>query len=215
MKKIIEFQKESGLAADGIIGAMTLNALGNRLGLSKIRLSNFMGQLHHETGGFKYDTESLNYSVTGLKKTFSYYRSHPMEAWADGRSLIHKADQETIANKVYWDNNRERSHWLGNKSWGDGWKFRGRGAIQITGRYNYADFQNYVGYDLMLYPDKVATDLYWESALWFFEKKSLWKLADSSTIKSITQLTKAINGGLNGIDDRIRMTRYYANLLGV
>ena len=185
MKKIIEFQKESGLAADGIIGAMTLNALGNRLGLSKIRLSNFMGQLHHETGGFKYDTESLNYSVTGLKKTFSYYRSHPMEAWADGRSLIHKADQETIANKVYWDNNRERSHWLGNKSWGDGWKFRGRGAI------------------------------YWESALWFFEKKSLWKLADSSTIKSITQLTKAINGGLNGIDDRIRMTRYYANLLGV
>lgn len=213
MKKIIEFQKDAGLVPDGIIGPNTLGALGKRLGISDVQLANFMGQLHHETGGFKYDTENLNYSVTGLIKTFSYYRNHKGEAWEDGRSLIKKADQETIANKVYWDVNRSRSHWLGNKSWGDGWKYRGRGAIQITGRYNYASFENYVGYDLIEYPERVAKELYWECALWFFEKNKLWTLADKMTVKSMSDLTRSINGGYNGVEDRIRMTRYYYYIL--
>lgn len=215
MKKIIEFQREVGLKDDGIIGPMTLNALQSRLNISKVQLANFMGQLHHESNGFKSDTESLNYSVARLINTFFYYNRNKGQAFTDGRRWLHPADQETIANKVYWDVNREKRHWLGNKDWGDGWKFRGRGAIQITGRYNYAQFETYVGYDLMDHPEKVATDLYWECALWYFEKNRLWGISERLTRESIAQLTTAINGGLLGLEERIRMTRYYANILKV
>lgn len=215
MKKIIEFQKSKGLTQDGIIGPKTLEAFKQHLNINSIELANFLGQLYHETGGFKYDTESLNYSVQGLIKTFNYYKRNQVEAWKDGRFLTRSANQVEIANKVYWDVNRDKSHWLGNKIYGDGWKYRGRGAIMITGRYNYAAFENYIGYNILEHPALVSDYLYWESALWFFEKNYLWVLANDNSIKSITELTRRINGGLNGIDERIRMTRYYSRILGV
>lgn len=213
MVKITEFQKENHLVPDGIIGVKTLSKLGDHIGIYGVELANFMGQLHHETGGFKYDTETMNYSASRLKVIFSYYKNNPQEADKDGRTIFHKADQETIANKVYWDQNRSRSHWLGNKDWGDGWNFRGRGAIQTTGRWNYSELENFVGDDLMNNPSLVATKYYWESALYFFNAHKLWKYAQDTTIKSITELTGKINGGLNGLDERVRLTRYYNYLL--
>jgi putative chitinase len=215
MKKIKEFQQEYGLVSDGIIGPITLRAMQSKIGVSDVQIANFMGQLHHETGGFKHDTESLNYSATGLISTFSYYRSHKMEAWKDGRTLLHKADQETIANKVYWDVNRSSGYLLGNKLWGDGWKYRGRGAIMITGKYNYRGFNNWIGYGVLENPEIASTELYWESAMWYFEKNKLWGLSEKMTFKSMSDLTRGIQGGLRGLDERIRMTRYYAKMLGV
>ena len=213
MKKIIEFQLSQGLLADGIIGPNTLKAFKSYLDLNEIELANFLGQLHHETGGFKYDTESLNYSVRGLINTFSYYKKNQREAWKDGRFLTRSANQMVIANKVYHDGNRDEKHKLGNKVIGDGWRYRGRGSIMITGRYNYASLQNYIGYDVINNPELVATQFYWESALWFFRVNFLWRLAVQDSVASITELTKNINGGLNGLDERIRMTRYYLRIL--
>lgn len=215
MKKIIEFQKSEGLVPDGLIGINTLNKFKNKLLLSNIQLANFLGQLTHETNGFKSDTESLNYSVNGLINTFGYYRNHRNEAYNDGRIyLIKKANQEVIANKVYWDENRTPSHKLGNKNWGDGWKYRGRGAIQLTGYYNYSRFAIWQGdLDIIDNPDLVASKYYWESAIFFFNSNKLWSKCNDVSINSITSLARAINGGINGLEERIVKTRYYYNLL--
>lgn len=213
MRKIREFQKDNGLDPDGVIGRNTLGAMSLVWGLSGNRLGNFLGQTHHESAGFSKDVESLNYSATGLKNTFAYYKKYSAEANIDGRTLFHKADQETIANKVYWDRNRSATHRLGNKSWGDGWRFRGRGPLQITGRYNYAKLENFVGYDVLQHPERVSDQLYWESGMWFFSENNLWELADGDSINSISKLSVRINGGLNGLDDRIRWTRYYIRLI--
>lgn len=214
MKKIVEFQAEKGLHPDGIIGRNTLNKFKETLLLSNVQLAHFLGQLHHETGGFKHDTENLNYTVQGLINTFSYYQRNVSEAKSDGRTWYRKANQETIANKVYWDENRSRSHWLGNKNWGDGWKYRGRGAIQLTGYYNYEAFAIWMGdWDILDHPDKVAKEHYWMSAIYFFNQKELWGIAKDVSIKTISEVTKKINGGYNGLQDRIRYTQYYYQLL--
>ena len=213
MRKIKEFQSDNGLVPDGVIGPNTLNAMKSRWGLSNNRLGNFLGQAHHESAGFTRDTESLNYTPSGLRKTFSYYKKYSAEASSDGRTIFHKADQETIANKVYWDKNRSRVYWLGNKKWGEGWDFRGRGPIQITGRYNYARFENYVGYDIMSCPERLAGDLYWESGLWFFLDNDLWDLAEGDSVSTISKLSIKINGGLNGLDDRIRLSQHYIRMI--
>ncbi|WP_291866672.1 peptidoglycan-binding protein [Maribacter sp.] len=212
MRKIVEFQKENGLVPDGIIGKNTLKAFQAQFGVSKIQLAHFLGQLHHETNGFKYDTENLNYSAIGLIKTFSYYRKNKVQAYQDGRTWGHKANQEKIANKVYWDKNRNPSHQLGNTNYGDGWKYRGRGAIQLTGLFNYKKFAKWIkDVTILENPEKVAYSFYFTSAKYFFEENKLWNLANNINRDSIVKITKAINGGLNGIEERIRMTRYYYN----
>lgn len=214
MKKIIEFQESQGLVPDGIIGIKTLLKMkAVFLIFTDIQLANFMGQLHHETSGFTKDTESFNYSVQGLKNTFSFYRRFPNLAWEHGRTWIKKADQEAIANNVYYDGNRDRKYKLGNTSWGDGWKFRGRGAIMVTGKTNYIEFGKYLGVFLVNFPEDVATKYYWKSALWYFDTRKLWGIANSINVKSITELTKRINGGLNGLEDRIKWTKHYYQIL--
>ena len=214
MRKIIEFQENEGLAPDGLVGIKTLSKFKERFLLSNIQLANFLGQLHHETGGFKYDTESLNYSVQGLIDTFSYYQKNRNEASNDGRTWFRKANQETIANKVYWDENRSPSHYLGNKKWGDGWKYRGRGAIQLTGYYNYQRFAIWQG-DLNIQdnPEEVASKYYWESAIFFFNSNKLWNYCNDISLDSIRRLTRRINGGFNGFEDRAKMTRHYYKIL--
>lgn len=214
MKKIIEFQNNNGLAPDGIIGIKTLSKLREVLKIeTDIQLANFMGQLHHETAGFKYDVESLNYSAEALIKTFSFYKENPVLAFRHGRSGNEAADQEAIANNVYYDGNRGIRFKLGNKTWGDGWKFRGRGSIMVTGKSNYIDFGKYLGVDLVLFPEQVSTKYYWDCGLWYFGKRKLWRLSNSINIKSITELTKRINGGLNGLEDRIKWTKHYYDIL--
>ncbi|AGO47403.1 lysozyme [Cellulophaga phage phi19:1] len=216
MKKIIEFQKENGLVADGVIGKNTMKAFDVILGIRGVQLANFLGQLHVESGGFKYDTESLNYSATALPKIFGYYKSRPLEALVDGRTWLHKANQETIANKVYWDKYRSTGYQLGNKYKDDGWKYIGRGAIQLTGYSNYLAFSKSVNDSMIVItPEIVATKYYWTAAKWFFDKNRLWGLSNSRTVSSITQLTKRINGGSHGLSERIYWTNHYAKILGV
>jgi len=160
------------------------------------KLAHFLGQVAHESGNFKFTQENLNYSAEGLLKVFPKYFSKDTAAIAARKP-------EVIANIVY-------SNRLGNsdRASGEGWKFRGRGYIQLTGKVNYKAFGDYIGVDLIANPDLVATKYPLTSAAWFFETKCLWQLAnkgiDDETIKF---MTRRINGGYNGLADRISKTK--------
>jgi len=166
------------------------------------KLSNFLAQCAHESGNFKFVTENLNYSAEGLLKIFPKYFSKET-------AEIAARKPEMIANIVY--SNRMGN---GDKASGDGWKYRGRGYIQLTGKINYSQFGNFIGVDLLKDPDLVVTKYALTSAAWFFEYKNLWLLADRGIDdETIKHLTRRINGGHNGLEDRISKTKTFNSLL--
>lgn len=198
MKHIKLFQAEHGLVADGIIGPNTLRKMKSVWNINNEQLGNFLGETHHESGGFERDTENLNYSTAGLLDTFERYFKNQAQAAPYARK------PEKIANKVYA--NRMGN---GNEASGDGFKFRGRGAIQTTGKDNYEMLSVFVGEDLIANPELAATKYYWETGLFYFKVNKLWETAKRVDTASITKLAKAINGGTNGLADRIARTNYY------
>ncbi|EAA4006438.1 glycoside hydrolase family 19 protein [Salmonella enterica] len=150
----------------------------------------FLAQIGHESGGFTRIVENLNYSADGLKATFGkYFPGDTAQLY--GRTADHPANQKAIANIVY-------AHRMGNIEENDGWNYRGRGLIQITGHDNYRDCGAGLGADLILSPQLLEQDEYAaRSAAWFFASKG--SLKRSGDIKAVT---KIINGGTNGLDDR-------------
>ena len=170
---------------------------------SPLRLAHFLAQCGHESGGFKLVQENLNYGAKGLMGIFKKY--FPDEATA----LAYERKPEKIANVVY-------SSRMGNgdKTSGDGWKFHGRGFIQLTGKDNYVAFGKSISEDLSATPDLVATKYVLLSAAWFFNKNGLHKLADGgATDAVVTSITKRVNGGTIGLPDRIKHFKEYYALL--
>jgi len=168
-----------------------------------LRLAHFLAQCGHESIGFKAIRENLNYSIKGLNTIFKKY--FPTEESAK----IYERNPEKIASKVY--GNRMGN---GDEISSDGYKFRGRGYIQLTGKDNYTSFGKSINEDLINNPDKVATHYPLLSAAWFFQKNGLNQLADNgSTDEVITQITKRVNGGIIGLPDRIIHFKEYYNLL--
>jgi putative chitinase len=167
-----------------------------------LRLCHLLSQCDHESGGFKILNENLNYSAKGLLKTFpKYFPGNLSELYA------HKP--EKIGNRVY--SNRMGNS---NEKSGDGYKFRGRGYLQITGHDNYELFDKFVDDDILANPDLIATKYPLMSAAWFFWKNGLWDICDKgATDDIITQLTKRINGGTIGLNDRISKFYKIYNLL--
>jgi putative chitinase len=194
------FQNKIGTTPDGAFGPGTFKAAMGYLKLSPERASHFFGQTGHETGDFLVFSENLNYSISGLKKIFSkYFPGDLAEQYAN--------KPEKIANRVYA--NRMGN---GNEQSGDGWKYRGRGAIQLTGKENYSLFSRHLGKpEIITNPDLVSTEFAFESALFFFDKNKLWSICDRGVnAASILALTKRINGGTNGLSDREAKTvKYY------
>ena len=168
-----------------------------------LRLAHFLAQCGHESGGFKVLRENLNYGAKGLRSIFGKY--FPTDALA----LAYERKPEKIANKVYA--NRMLN---GDEASGDGYKFCGRGYIQLTGKENYTNFGKAIGVDLTATPDLVATQYPLLSAAWFFHKNGLHKLADAgATEAAVTSVTKRVNGGVIGLADRIKHFNEYYNLL--
>jgi putative chitinase len=169
--------------------------------LSPARAAHFFAQTAHESGNFKAFSENLNYGAKGLRGIFGKYFKTDLEA------RMYERQPQKIANRVY-------ANRMGNgpESSGDGWKFRGRGALQLTGHDNYKAFADYIGRpDVMDNPDLVAGELCFESALWFFDKNKLWSICDKGINEAaILALTKRINGGTHGLDDRRMKTKKYA-----
>ena len=168
-----------------------------------LRVAHFLAQCGHESGGFKVTSENLNYSAKGLMGIFKKY--FPTESIANA----YARQPQKIANKVYA--NRMAN---GSETSGDGYKFRGRGYIQLTGRDNYTQFGKAIGVDIVSNPDSVSSTYALASAAWFWSKNGLNKLADGGATDSVvTSITKRVNGGTIGLPDRIKHFKEYYHLL--
>lgn len=193
-------QTKIGVTADGAFGPGTLKAAMAFYKLTPLRAAHFFAQTAHETGEYKAFSENLSYSTDGLKKIFGKYFPGTL---AEG----YARNPEKIANRVY--GNRMGN---GDEASGEGWKFRGRGALQLTGKENYTAFSKYLSKpEILVNPDLVANEYAFESAMFFFDKNKLWTICDKGIdVASITALTKRINGGTLGLDHRKALTlKYY------
>ena len=242
-KKVKEWQSSNGLTADGVVGDGTWSKMFGSttqvvkedvvitpvtgLNIEKLkghipdsvisqipdtakkfnitnnlRLAHFLSQCGHESGGFKAVSENLNYSSDGLKRTFGkYFPGNLSESYAK--------QPEKIASRVYggrMGNGDELSK--------EGYKFRGRGYIQLTGKSNYTSFTKFIGEDCVSNPDLVATKYPLASAAFFFDSNKLWSICDKgSDDTTVTAVTKRVNGGTIGLADRIKHFKEYYNLL--
>jgi putative chitinase len=168
-----------------------------------LRLAHFLAQCGHESGGFRATQENLNYSAKGLMGIFRKY--FPNEALANA----YARQPAKIAARVYGGR-------MGNgaEATGEGYKFRGRGYIQLTGKENYTAFGKSIGEDMTANPDKVAGPYALLSAAWFFSKNGLHRMADEGASDAVvTKITKRVNGGTIGLPDRIKHFKEYYKLL--
>jgi putative chitinase len=165
------------------------------------RVAAFVAQCAHESGGFRFLTENLNYRAESLVKTWPRYFNA-----SNANSYARKP--ECIANRAYA--NRMGN---GDEASGDGWRFCGRGLIQLTGRSNYQAFADSIETDINDIPNYLATfEGAVQSACWFWETNNLNKWAD---LGDILTLTKKINGGTLGLDDRMKHYTHALHVLGV
>jgi len=199
---IKSFQKKHGLSADGIIGKNTLLKIKEVVGIPTIEATaHFVGNTYHETGGFKVFEENLNYSATGLLKIFPKYFNQQT-------AIQYARNPQGIANIVYA--NRMGN---GNFNSGEGYKFRGRGALQTTGKTNYALLGKYLGVDLLSNPEPVKDKYALESAKFYFDSNKLWPIASIVNEESIRKVRKAVNGGSIGLEDVSEKVKYFYSLL--
>lgn len=167
-----------------------------------LRLAHFLSQAGHESGGFKSVNENLNYSADGLKKIFpKYFPGNLNESYA--------RQPEKIANRVYasrMGNGDEKS--------GDGYRYKGAGFIQLTGKNNFSAFDKFVEDDIIANPSLVATKYPLASAAWFFDSNKLWTICDQGASEDVVKkVTLRVNGGQIGILDRIKHFKEYYALL--
>jgi putative chitinase len=195
------FDKLKGLVPQTLIDDMVSHEINTPL-----RAAHFLAQAAHESGGFKFKSENLNYSKESLLKVFPKYFT---AASAEG----YHRQPEKIASRVYA--NRMGN---GNEASKEGWKFKGRGYIQLTGKDNYKAFSDWAKEpSIMENPDQVADDKYAGlSAIWFWNKNGLSKIADTDNLrddKTLIKITARVNGGTHGLADRLERFNDYKKIL--
>jgi predicted chitinase len=205
MKTRVEMLKEMGVShADAEQYIRHLEQTLPKYGIadSRLRLAHFFAQILHESGCMRFDMENLNYSADALRRVFGKYFKTKEEANAYARQ------PERIANRVYA--NRMGN---GSEASGDGWRYRGRGLIQLTGRSNYKAFAAWVGDDrIMDDPDLVASEYAVHSAVFFWDRHNLNTLADRDDVVAVT---RRINGGENGLAHRRELLNKASGLLNM
>lgn len=192
-------QKYVGAAQDGIIGNETLSKFACKLNITRAMTAHFFGNLHHESGGFTITEENGNYSAKRLLQVFpKYFHPFNVNEYAN--------NPQAIFNKTYGGR-------MGNTEPNDGYKFRGRGFMQTTGKYSYKRLGDFLGVDLISNPDLVATQYPLESAIFYFTDNKLWNLVDDISEQSIRVIRKRVNGGYNGISEVSNLVKHYYNLI--
>jgi putative chitinase len=198
----LKLEKLKGHIPDVVIAMIPDTAARFQIN-TPLRLAHFLAQCGHESGGFRVTSENLNYSAKGLMGIFKKY--FPTQQIAEA----YQRNPQKIANKVYA--NRMNN---GSEASGEGFKFRGRGYIQLTGKDNYTQFGKAIGEDITGNPDLVSGKYALLSAAWFWSKNGLNKLADGgATDTTVTSITKRVNGGTIGLPDRIKHFKEYYHLL--
>ena len=197
----LNLEKLKGHIPDAVIAQIPETAAKFNI-TNNLRLAHFLSQCGHESGGFKAVSENLNYSADGLKKIFGkYFPGNLNESYA--------RQPEKIAARVYASRMGN-----GDESSKEGFKFRGRGYIQLTGKANYTNFTKFIGEDCIANPDLVATKYPLASAAFFFDSNKLWSICDKGADDAtVTAVTKRVNGGTIGLADRIKHFKEYYNLL--
>ena len=198
----MDLNKLKGHIPDAVIGQIPDVMAKFNINTS-LRLAHFLAQCGHESAGFKAVNENLTYGAKGLLTTFKKY--FPTQALAEH----YERKPELIASRVYGGR-------MGNgpEATKEGFKFRGRGYIQLTGKANYTEFDKVVTENILENPDLVATKYPLLSAGWFWGKNGLNSLADKgATDADVTSITKRVNGGTIGLPDRIKHFKEYYSLL--
>jgi len=198
----LKLEKLKGHVPDAVIAMIPDTAQKFQIN-TPLRLAHFLAQCGHESGGFKATQENLNYSAKGLRGIFGKY--FPTDALAEQ----YQRKPEAIASRVYGGR-------MGNgvESTKEGYKFRGRGYIQLTGKDNYTAFGKAINEDVISNPDLVSSKYALLSAAWFFNKNGLHKMADEGSSDTVvTKITKRVNGGTIGLSDRIKHFKEYYSLL--
>lgn len=188
----MDINKLKGHVPDSVLAQIP--AVMEKFGINTpLRLAHFLAQCSHESGHWKAVSENLNYSADGLKKIFpKYFPGTLNESYA--------RNPEKIASRVYASRMGN-----GDEASKEGWKFRGRGYIQLTGKANYQAFDKIVEEDLIANPDLVATKYPLLSAAWFFSKNGINAIADKGADDAtVTAVSKRVNGGTIGLADRIK-----------
>ena len=196
-----KLEKLKGHVPDAVIAQIPDTAAKFNI-TNPLRLAHFLAQCGHESGGFKAVSENLNYSAKGLVGTFGKYFNSTTAAQYERKP-------EMIASRVYGSRMGN-----GDEASKEGYKFRGRGYIQLTGKSNYTNFAKFIGEDTIANPDLVATKYPLASAAFFFDSNKLWSICDKGAdTATVTAVTKRVNGGTIGLDDRIKhFNEYYALL---
>ena len=186
--------KIGGVGADGAFGPNTARAIAQHYGLSPERGAHLLGQASHESGGFRLTQENLNYSVESMMRVWP--SRFPTEESAEPYARNPKA----LADKVY-------SGRMGNKI-NEGHKFIGRGFLQLTGYENHRAFASDMGLPQILQDPSLLEEEYaFETAQWFFQKNNLFKIADEGVNDdTIKRITRRVNGGYHGLEDRTDQT---------
>ena len=191
-------QKTCGVTPDGAFGPNTARAIAEHYGLNANRGAHLLGQAAHESGNFMISEENLNYRAETMCRVW------PSRFKSEADAKPYARNPEKLANKVY-------SGRMGNGSEasGDGWKYAGKGFIQLTGKDNVRAFAEHIGRDSLVDdPSPIANELAMDSAIFFFEKNGLFSMADKGVADSIIKsITKRVNGGYHGLEDRMNKTK--------
>lgn len=199
-------QNRLGVSESEAFNRETARAIMHFFQLSPIEGAHFLGQFHHETGGFKSFEENLNYtSAERILAVFPRYFKGGIE-----EAMEFVRNPEKLANRVY--SNRMGN---GDESSGDGWKYRGRGKPHLTGKNNYIDFANWMNEPRILNnPDIVSDDFAMDAGLYYFERNGLFKHCKNISDSNILEISRGVNvGNINssitphGMNDRIVQTR--------
>src|SRR5690606_1126586 len=206
--RIKVLQRMVGASPDGIIGRETLGKFASKYNRTRVQTIHFFANIHHESGGFRVERESMYYTAPRIMEIFGIGRHSAKVNNSEARGLAGQPYQ--LAERVYGIGNPSKARELGNTNPGDGWKYRGGGAIQITGGDAYRRFGGQKLYDN---PELIGTSAYYfTTAVTYFDVRGIWALAVDLSDTSIRAVCRRINGGYNGIQDRTNKVKYYDNI---
>ena len=209
IERIKDLQRLVGANADGVIGNETLRKFASKFGKSIVQTVHFFAQIHHESGGFTIGRENMNYTAPRIMQIFGTGKHSAKVTVSEAGRLA--GNPWDLAERVYGLGNPRKAKELGNIKVGDGFKYRGGGALQCTGG---SDYKRYGGQRLYDNPELIETaEFYFITALKEFDARGIWALAKNYSQSSILTVTKRVNGGTNGLQDRINKTNYYKGLL--